>query len=54
MGIEIKNVAWKTPVAIEYTTRDTPQQNRLVEVGFYALTTKACAAMHHVNLPMET
>ena len=40
-------------VVIEYTARDTPQQNLPVEVGFYALVKKAHATMHHVNLPME-
>ena len=31
----------------------TPQQNSLVEVGFYALVNKEHATMHHTNLPME-
>ena len=43
----------KIQVKIEYTTRDTPQQNSSVEVAFYALTNKMCATMHHANLPME-
>ena len=41
------------PVIIEYTTRDTPQQNYVVAVPFYVLTNKAHATMHHMNLPME-
>ena len=39
-------------MAIKYTPRDT-LQNLPVEVGFYALVNKACATMHHTNLPME-
>ena len=50
---KLKSVAWKNPVVIEYTTRDIPQQNLLVEVVSYALANKAHATMHHVNLPME-
>ena len=37
----------------EYTARDTPKQNSLVEVAFYALANKICATMHHANLHME-
>ena len=39
----------KNPVVIEYTARDTPQQNSTVKVAFYALANKVCAAMHHAN-----
>ena len=49
----LKSESWKNPVEIEYTARDTPQQNSLVEVAFYALANKAGAAMHHANLLME-
>ena len=49
----LKSESWKIPVEIEYTARDTPQQNSLAEVAFYALANKAQAAMHHANLPME-
>ena len=37
----------------EYTARDTPKQNSLVEVAFYAFANKVCATMHHANLHME-
>ena len=53
LELRLRSVAWKIPVVIEYTTRDTPQQNSPVEVGFYALVNKAHATMHHANLPME-
>ena len=49
----LKSAAWKNPVAIEYTTRDTLQFNSPVEAGFYALANKACATMHYMNLLME-
>ena len=49
----LKGVVWKNPVVIDYTTRDTPQQNSPVEVDFYALANKAYATMHHANQPME-
>ena len=51
--MELQSASWRNPVAVEYTTRDTPQQNSLVEVAFYALANKAHATMHHANLPME-
>ena len=41
------------PSGIEYTASDIPQQNLLVEVGFYALANKAHTTMHHASLPME-
>ena len=49
----LKSESWKNPVEVEYTARDTPQQNSVAEVAFYALANKARAAMHQANLPME-
>ena len=49
----LKSESWKNPVEVEYTARDTPQQNSVAEVAFYAVANKARAAMHHANLPME-
>ena len=49
-GIEVEKCCMEV---IEYTTRDTPQQNFPVEVVFYALANKACTTMHHANPPME-
>ena len=43
----------KTQWQMDYTTRDTLQQNSPVEVGFYDLVNKVHATMHHVNLLME-
>ena len=53
LASRLQSAAWKIPVEIEYTARDTPQQNSPVGVAFYALMNKACTMMHHVNLPME-
>ena len=40
----LKSESWKKTVKIEYKARDTPQQNPLVEVAFYALANKARVA----------
>ena len=53
LASRLESADWKDPVVIEYTTRDTPQQNSPVEVAFYALAYKAHITMHHANLPME-
>ena len=53
LASRLESVDWKNPVVIEYTTRDTPQQNSPVEVAFYALANKVHTTMHHANLPME-
>ena len=37
----LKSESWKSPVEVEYTARDTPQQNSVAEVAFYALANKA-------------
>ena len=49
----LKSESLKNPVEVDYTARDTPQQNSMAEVAFYALANKAQAAMHDANLPME-
>ena len=49
----LKSKSWKNPVEVEYTARDTPQQNSVAEVAFYALANKARAAIHQANIPME-
>ena len=40
IGIEVEKCCVENPVVIEYTARDTPQQNSPVEVVFYALLSK--------------
>ena len=53
LAMQLQSSSWNNPVMVEYTARDTLQQNSLVEVAFYALANKVCATMHHANLPME-
>ena len=48
-----KSAAWKLDFKIEYTARDTPQQNSLVEVGFATTANQGRAIMHWANLPSE-
>ena len=33
LELKLKHVVWRYPMVIEYTARDTPQQNSPVEVG---------------------
>jgi hypothetical protein len=47
----IHSANWKSPVKIEYTAANTPQQNALVEVKFTYLAAKARAAMHAAEVP---
>ena len=49
----LKSAVSKNLVAIEYTMRDTLQQNLPVEVGFYALANKVHVTVHHKTLLME-
>ena len=35
--MQLQSASWKNPVVVEYTSRDTPQQNFLVEVAFVSL-----------------
>ena len=46
---------WKLDITFEYTARDTPQQNSLVEVGFTTIGNRARAMMIAANivLPMR-
>ena len=43
---------WKMNCELEFTARDTPQQNSLAEVGFATLANCGRAMMHRANLPM--
>ena len=42
---------WKLSVQFEYTARDTPQQNSLVETGFAHVLNKARALLIDANVP---
>ena len=48
LASRLESVDWKNPVVIEYTTRDTPQQNSPVEVAFYAVANKV-----HTTITMQ-
>eukprot|EP00957_Ditylum_brightwellii_P183688 13991136-Ditylum_brightwellii.AAC.1 len=42
---------WQFVITFEYTARDTPQQNHLVELGFAVLAARGCTLMHRANVP---
>ena len=42
---------WKLNIKFEYTARNMPQQNHLVEVGFATIAGQGRAMMSHANLP---
>ena len=44
---------WQLGIDFEFTPRNTPQQNHLVEVGFAIVANKGRALMHHANIPIE-
>ena len=43
---------WKLNIQFEFTGRDTPQQNSLVEVGFATLASRGRAMMINANVPL--
>jgi hypothetical protein len=45
------SVEYMLPITFEFTARDTPQQNWLVERGFPVIATKARAMMAEANVP---
>ena len=44
---------WKLDVVIEYTARDTPQQNSLAEQAFVDIAKKTHALMNAANIPKK-
>ena len=46
-------VEWKLNVNFEYTAKDTPQQNSLVEVGFTTIGNRGKAMMIATNISYE-
>jgi hypothetical protein len=44
---------WKLPIVVEWTARDTPQQNSPVEVAFSTLSGRARAMLNDANIPKE-
>ena len=53
MQTEANGPVWKMGLAFEFTARDTPQHNHLVERGFYTISSKAKALMVDANIPMD-
>jgi hypothetical protein len=49
----LKSKEWKFPLKIEYTARDTPQQNSLVETAFAANVRHALAVYVAAGVPQE-
>ena len=47
-----KSADWKLPVEIEYTAKDTPQQNSMSETSFSSMAAQARAMMTAANVPM--
>ena len=44
---------WKLNIKFEYTARDTPQQNSVVEKGFDTLYCRGRAMMNAANIPVR-
>jgi hypothetical protein len=49
----LKSDRWKHPVEIQFTARDTPQQNSLVETAFASDTRRAVALFVAAKIPKE-
>jgi hypothetical protein len=49
----MKHKDWKLPIIVEWTARDTPQQNSPVEVGFSTLSGRARAMLQEANVPKK-
>ena len=47
------SVEWKMKTKIEYTARDTPQQNHMMELGFTTIAARTRATMNRANIPTE-
>ena len=50
---QLNSKNWKLCPTIEHTARDTPQHNRLVEVGFATLYGRGWALMIRAKVPKE-
>ena len=49
----MKSAQWKLAITPEYTARHTPQQNHLVELGFYTIANRARAMMAAARIPLK-
>jgi len=50
----MQSVDWQMNIKVEYTARDTPQQNHLAELAFAVIANRGRAMMSKANIPMET
>ncbi len=48
---QLKSKDWKMDVQVEYTARDTLQQNSLEEQGFTFISSKTSAALNTASIP---
>ena len=44
---------WQLGIEFEFTTRDTPQQNLLAELGIFTLANLVWVMMHYAHVPLE-
>jgi hypothetical protein len=44
---------WKFDITIEWTPRDTPQMNGVVEIAIYNMHDRGHAMMHRARIPHE-
>jgi hypothetical protein len=47
----LKHKEWKLPIKVEWTARDTPQQNSPAEGGFSTLAGRARSMLQNANVP---
>ena len=54
-GLEqcMNGAAWKLDIDVEYTARDTPQQNHLAELSLAKIASKGQALMASANVPQD-
>ena len=51
LQMRMRGADWQFKTEFEYTARDTPQQNSLVEVGFSTIASRGRAMMNQANIP---
>ena len=49
----IANKQWQLGITFEFTSRETPQKNHLVELGFAAMHGRGRAMMVAANIPLD-
>jgi hypothetical protein len=51
LAARIRHSDWKLPIIVEWTARDTPQQNAPTEVGFATIAGRARSMLQDANIP---